>query len=370
MECDVCSLPGNKDSIFPCDGCRVKCCKGCSKLTASEIKVMQLRERIMKFLCKQCRQFETHKLLLETIEDKNNLIRGRDDIIQILKQKITELEKTKTEPLSKSYSEIAKASNFATQSPPSAIMKNIPSLIIKPKTQQSIEKTKSDVQKINLAELQIGIKTKRTTKNGSYLIKCESKEDVEVLQNKMRNTLQDYEVELTKMKNPRFKIIGYEGKEDKENLEQHIKEQNKFIDEHDMFKITFIKQIRNKQTSTLFGECSPNLFQKLMTIKKVYIGWERYAIYEDIPIQRCFQCQEYSHRITNCPNRIVCQYCSQEHSSKDCPRRCPKKCNNCVNANTKYKLNHDVQHEACDTKCPSYQFLLSVQRSKIDYGTN
>lgn len=82
MECDVCKSTGTKDNIFPCDGCKKKCCKNCSKLTATELKVIQLKERVMKFLCDSSRHTTC---LLNTIEDKNQLIKGKEEIIYMLK---------------------------------------------------------------------------------------------------------------------------------------------------------------------------------------------------------------------------------------------------------------------------------------------
>lgn len=104
-----------------------------------------------------------------------------------------------------------------------------------------------------------------------------------------------------------------------------------------------------------------------MSIKKVCIQWERYPIYEDIGIQRCFNCQEYYHKNNTCHNKTVCEYCSGDHNIKECNKR-HKKCLNCENANKKFNLDYDINHGASDKDCPSYKYLIQVLRNKIDYG--
>lgn len=96
------------------------------------------------------------------------------------------------------------------------------------------------------------------------------------------------------------------------------------------------------------------------------ILWERYPVYEDLNIPRCFRCQEYYHKISNCKNECVCEFCAGHHEVKNCPK-VDKKCKNCVSANEKYKTNYDINHESSCNECPSYKYFLGVLRSKINY---
>ncbi|CAG9770387.1 unnamed protein product [Ceutorhynchus assimilis] len=133
-------------------------------------------------------------------------------------------------------------------------VKNIPSLIIKPKKQQHADKTKIDIKhNIRLDTLNIGVKNTRFSKNGSVIIKCDNKKDIEILKSKAENTLVDYEVQLTRMKLPRFKIVGYEGQLDENEIANTIRNQNKFINEQDELKITYIKKLKHKKTSTIYA---------------------------------------------------------------------------------------------------------------------
>ncbi|CAG9760317.1 unnamed protein product [Ceutorhynchus assimilis] len=194
---------------------------------------------------------------------------------------------------------------------------NIPNLIIRPKRQQNVDKTKRDLQKyIKPAELKICVTGTRSTKNGNLLIKCSNKKDIETLKKEAESKLQDYEVQITKMRKPRFKIVNYtinnEDDLNKDYVESHIREQNHFINTDDELDVTFLKKNKKNDTYTILGECSPTLFHKFMSIKRIFIGWERYPIYEDITIQRCFKCQEFFHKNDECTKRIRCSNIADE----------------------------------------------------------
>lgn len=250
------------------------------------------------------------------------------------------------------------------------MINNVPDLIIKSKTPQEIKKIKEEITKnIKPAELKIGVKNIIPAKNGSIIIKCQSKTDVEILQNEAKKKLDSkYNIEITKMRNPRIKIFGYEGELSRKEIEECIKYQNQFIDKEEFLNITYVKKTKYKG-SVIFGECSPKVFHTLMKEKKLFIEWQRYTIYEDLEIPRCFKCQQYFHKTKDCKNKLVCAYCAEEHETKDCPKS-SKKCNNCAIANERFKLQHDICHETSNRNCPSYIHFLQTQKSKINYGTN
>lgn len=106
---------------------------------------------------------------------------------------------------------------------------------------------------------------------------------------------------------------------------------------------------------------------KSLTKKKLYIGWERCPVYEDISVPQCYNCCGYYHKNTNCNNKTVCGYCGGEHNKKECQKQV-KKCNNCENANKKYKTDYAINHEADSKDCPSYKYHLQILKNKIDYS--
>lgn len=371
MECEICNT--KQKSLYKCDNCNRQLCKACGKLSASEVKVLEIKgDRILKFECPKCLNFDTHMLLKSIVHDKEEIIVSKDEIINLLRQKIEDLEsKQRQDP---SYSDILRKP-VMTDTNQLHVTKSVPHLIIKPKNQQKVERIRSDLQKnIKPAELKLCINGTRNTKNGNLLVKCSNMSDIETLKNEIDSKLhEDYEAQVSKMKAPRFKIIGYRADNEEdlnyELIEAHIREQNHFIQKNDDLEVTYIKQNRKNKTHTIHGKCSSSLFHKFMGMKKVFINWERYPIYEDISIQRCFKCQEYYHKSDACPNEERCEYCSGDHSLKDCPKK-QKKCTNCIKTNAKFNLMYNVNHEASDSSCPAYEYLISILRSKIDYGGN
>lgn len=104
-----------------------------------------------------------------------------------------------------------------------------------------------------------------------------------------------------------------------------------------------------------------------MSGKKVFLGWERCQLFEDISIPRCFKCQAYYHKSNECGQETNCELCAENHDVRECPKT-TKRCINCVNANRQFNTKYDESHEANNPECPTYCYYIEVLRSKIDYG--
>lgn len=368
MECNSCK---QTTRTFECDNCSHNLCKTCSKLTSSEVKVMDLGKRVMKFYCRECEDLETLKILSSLVQSKNETIATKDEIISLLKKELDEL-KTKTKQLDVQAPSFA---SIVSKQPTLSgkITQNIPNLIIKPKGQQGSEITKTDVMtQIKPAEINIGINKIRCGKSGSLIVKCNDMKNLQKLKNEVTQRLNDYyEVEETKLRNPQIKIVGYSDNEEItiEELERAIKNQNSFIPEDEFFKVTYIKETK-LNTKIIFAECSPSVYQIIMFHKKVCIGWERYPVYENLSLKQCFKCNGFYHKNTVCPNKTICSYCGGEHEKKDCELVATKqgmKCINCEHSNQKYKTSHNLSHQATDPECPTYKYHVEVMKSKINY---
>ncbi|KAL3286905.1 hypothetical protein HHI36_001391 [Cryptolaemus montrouzieri] len=93
MNCSDCGTAAGKDPkdpsakiyVFCCDGCKSPKCDKCSTLTATEVRVLDLRSRrTLKFWCNNSLNFNTLKLMETIIEDKDDIIARKDKIIQLL----------------------------------------------------------------------------------------------------------------------------------------------------------------------------------------------------------------------------------------------------------------------------------------------
>lgn len=367
MECSKCKQikPPSKEQKYPCfscDLCRNLYCIECSELTPSEVKCVPLQKRVMKFHCYKCRNNELVDLLKNTIKDKEVIINEKTDIIRLLQEKLKFYEEKEQDSSIPSYANILK-SNFVQKI---ELKQNFPCIIVKPKVSQNAIQTKNDInRKVNPADLKIGIQNIRSTKNGSIIIKCPSQQDNELLETTMKDKLKDsYDIELSKMRKPKIKIPNFTEEMTTENIEKKILEQNQLAEG---VKVTYVQKKRSG-SKTIFCDCSPSAFNKLINMKKIYIGWERYPVYENLDVPRCFQCQGFYHKKSDCKNKVVCGKCSEEHDTSECPKQV-KRCMNCLTANEKYKTNHNTQHESTDLECPTLNYHIQVLKNKTDYHT-
>ncbi|KAG5898896.1 hypothetical protein JTB14_000144 [Gonioctena quinquepunctata] len=92
-----------------------------------------------------------------------------------------------------------------------------------------------------------------------------------------------------------------------EEIENCLREQNSFIEETGYIKVTFIKRNRIEK-QTIFAECTGEIFSKIMDARKVFLGWERNPVYEDLTKPRCERCFAYDHKEANCRNKGTCTY--------------------------------------------------------------
>lgn len=67
MECSICR---ESKEVFKCDECGILVCKLCGKLTSSEVKVLQLASRVMRFHCDEC------KAVVKPLFTKAELLKG------------------------------------------------------------------------------------------------------------------------------------------------------------------------------------------------------------------------------------------------------------------------------------------------------
>lgn len=359
--CTKCKQTFGNEQTYMCDLCAAKIHKNCACLSPSEVRCMPLQKRVLALLCIKCKEYLSRTPEMTNImnEMKNELIKLKHEVNELRK----EINENKTQQIA-TYCDIAKKEK-KTENKPS----QVPMLIMKSKTGLDSGKTLQLIQeKINPNELQIGVKNVNSTKNGNVIVKCATKEEITILrkavESKLGNTI---DANIPKLKKPRVKIVGYIGEETQENIEDQIRQQNKWIQQEDKFSVTYIKKPEQKKYSTIFVECSPETYWKLKDSGVVCIGWNRCAVYEDIPFTRCFRCQGYNHKSSACTNETICGTCAGQHETKTCKSNYSK-CFNCNSANEKYHLKNNVEHTAMDTNCPSTKYFLEKIKKRIDYG--
>lgn len=130
------------------------------------------------------------------------------------------------------------------------------------------------------------MKQVKEAKDGSVIISCQTKKDIDTLEKVVKQKLDiNYEVELTKMRQPRIKIVNFTQNMSADEINKSIIEQN---DIQDNIKTTYIRKTK-KGYSKIYCVCSATAFQQIMMIKKLCIAWEQLPVYEDLDVPRCFK---------------------------------------------------------------------------------
>lgn len=92
---------------------------------------------------------------------------------------------------------------------------------------------------------------------------------------------------------------------------------------------------------------------------KVFIGFQLCYIKDYVNILQCFKCQQFGHKYKHCKkSTIICLYCGENHSPKDCSNKM-KKSFKCVNCDGSHAANHK--------ECPSYIENFNKMIGSIDY---
>lgn len=353
MECSLCKqikqpTKDNKATCISCDVCKRPICLECSELSPTEIRCLNLQKRILQYKCKQCR-YEAVEILQNTIKDK-------DKIIELLQEKVKNLEQNQMDTHTNTYANAAK-------SPIETIRHNVPKIIVKPKQRQNVSETKTDIKNIDLAEINVGIKSIQARDTGTLVIKCETETQIKKLLETAKKQFENkYEIKLSKMRNPKIKIPNFRQAMTAEEIQRSIDGQNNISG---LVTISYIKANKNG-SKTIFCDCCSIAFKAIMEMGKINIGWERYSAFEDLSVLRCFKCQGYNHKVKDCKSDVVCLLCSGSHEQDKCTSN-KKCCKNCKFANDKYKKDYNIEHSPTDPNCPSLIYYIEILKSNTNY---
>lgn len=367
-ECKICkkNVLDNDSGMF-CEGeCQSWYHISCVGISLSKYKkITSDISDILIWMCAKCREKlktlmkgkqcdKVNKTLLEKVENIN-------ETVNAIKKELGKENQKQT------YAQIASTMNSNNKTV--KLPENLPSILIKPRNTQNCKQTSSDLEKkIKLDKIGARVKSKKELSNGSVILKFPSSDDLEKVKSETNKILKgSYDIVETSLRNPKIKIPGISLNYTKDEFESQLKKQNSIFTDDEYFKITYIRAFQNKTTNTIYAECSPTLFQNLMLVKRIYLGWERLPVFEDISVLKCFNCQLYHHKGNDCTNKKACKRCSEEHDVTQCQNQI-KKCTNCDLSNKKHGTKHSISHEAGDWNCPSYKYFLEIARSRINYG--
>lgn len=153
----------------------------------------------------------------------------------------------------------------------------------------------------------------------------------------------------------------------KYELKQCIIQQNELEDTE--FEVVAIMP-RKKSFSAII-EASNRTHKTLIAREKLKIGWGLCKVLDHIDLSRCFKCNGYNHKATNCKNKTSCGYCAEDHQLEECETDDDNLvCINCIKANEKWNMNLESNHSVFDPCCAVYKRKAEEARKQFDYADN
>ncbi|XP_029721833.1 uncharacterized protein LOC115263045 [Aedes albopictus] len=245
-------------------------------------------------------------------------------------------------------------------------------VLLRPKSNQQNATTKADLCD-KLDPTAYAVKEVHFRDSGEVTIQCESKEHASQLVSAVNDALSEkYTVEVMKPLHPRVKLVGLTDHMDGDDLIRKLKTQNN-LPQTFVARCIRMTEIQKQNISRFNAvlELDASSYEAIMKLQRVYIGWERYRVVEDLNVKRCYKCSEYGHLASACSKPVCCPRCAEGHEISECVSDFVK-CVNCEKMNSLRTSESDrladVDHSSWSQKCPIYIRRLKKARQNIDYS--
>jgi hypothetical protein len=193
--------------------------------------------------------------------------------------------------------------------------------------------------------------------------------------------MQDMTASEPKKRLPKIAIYGVNDDITESELVNDIISKNKVIGDYlkgksqaqlsSEFKFRFhLRRNSSNQNKTYVFELSPKLKQIINKMQTINIGWQACVWNDFIHIIRCFKCNKFGHKSTDCKeSHDSCGLCSESHKTKDCKKlKSEHSCINCKQFNSiKQQEILATNHSSFDKSCESFKRIKNIIISKIDY---
>lgn len=391
LNCGKCYYKFSKKSYsIGCFKCSKWYCLTCAHISKKELS--EIKKSKQKWLCVLCNKniIIDEKVTIKNIsniEEENilfkKIIHDLNEKIKLLSQKLELFEKAnylkidqienKIDTLIQKFDETNKKipskelySEILTKKAKHTGTTNLPVLIIKPKTTQSSQKTKKEVQEnVNPVAINVSVNKVKNIRNGGIIIKSNSKEEIQNLEQLSKKKLnENYTVQISQLKPPKLVMIGSRKEYQEHELINELRRTN-HIDKDDKIYIKGMRKSNHSSKYIIYINTIGSTFAKLVN-KEISMGWDKCKFKEAFDINVCFKCCQYGHKANNCTKKQICKFCSLNHCYWSCTSE-ELKCVNCTTSNKQYNTNYDYLHEANSNQCPIHDYVIEKIKEKINY---
>ena len=243
-------------------------------------------------------------------------------------------------------------------------------LTVRTKDNQTTETVKKIIKSsIDPTQMKIGIRTFKGLQNGKVLIETDTENDIQALQNQIRDKCGDrLETNVQKRRNPRLIIYNVPDETTLENAADIICDQNPelAVTREDITAKFIFKNKRNVRNLVI--ELTTETY-RIMRQKKLKIGWVICHTEDYISVTKCHKCSKFNHHQSECRSEETCPLCAGQHKMIECKAtRAQYRCVNCTTYN-KYNQDKTVKenHSSLDRTCPSMQAMIVKYRQNTAY---
>jgi len=215
------------------------------------------------------------------------------------------------------------------------------------------------------------------TENGNFVVKFKANDKIDEIKNKLSSTYGKSVKAITPF-NPKIKVVSVPSHVDTSdpiNIVQNVVTSNEFLKneyEKDNECLKFLFYYNVGENKTLIFKCSPVIRQILKSNgDAIKLNYKMCKLYDRHHVLQCSKCCLLGHSSKNCKSTsLVCTFCGEGHSFKDCTAKDDKslhKCHNCFNAEGELKENANT-HNSFDSNCPLKINMLNKLIARTNNG--
>ncbi|KAJ2940790.1 hypothetical protein O0L34_g14907 [Tuta absoluta] len=211
----------------------------------------------------------------------------------------------------------------------------------------------------------------RKARDQKVVLGCSTKEELDKITSRIKNSGQQLDVEGVKNKDPLVILREVLAHNSDENIIAFIKSQNKHLlgklkPEEQRLMVKYRRRSRNEYMCQVVMQVSPQVWTQLVDAGKIHVDLQRVRVEDQSPLVQCSKCLGYGHGRKYCTEtENACSHCGGTHLRAQCPdwlANTLPSCRNCLHA----KLDK-TDHNAFDSECPVRKKWDRLARYSVAY---